>query len=230
MLDKNGVGIAPAESLVSQTYRAILDAICDGTLAPDERLNQERLAEALSVSRQPVGQALALLKAQGFVKDAGRRGVVVAAPDRRFLTSMYELRAALDPLGARLAAGKLGEADRERGRELIATGRAALVNGEVHDLVEADAAFHQFVYGLADNPLLIEVMELYWNHLRRAMSEVLRERGQAKRVWDEHQSIFDALVEGRPALAADLARHHVESAAERLLTQPANGTAGEVQA
>lgn len=226
MLEKNDIAIAPSESLVSQTYRAILDAICDGTLAPDERLNQERLADALNVSRQPVGQALALLKAQGFVKDSGRRGVVVATPDRRFLTSMYELRAALDPLGARLAAGKLDETERERGKELIAVGRNALVNGDVHDLVEADAAFHQFLYRLSGNPLLIEVMELYWNHLRRAMSEVLRERGQAERVWDEHQAILDAVTEGRPVVAADLARHHVESAAERLLVQW-SGDAGD---
>ena len=56
--------------LVEQVYNRLVGAIADGGLAPGERLTQESLAERLSVSRQPVIQALALLKAEGLAVDA----------------------------------------------------------------------------------------------------------------------------------------------------------------
>ena len=43
-------------------YGRLLDAISDGSLAPGERLTQEDIAAKLAVSRQPVLQALRLLK------------------------------------------------------------------------------------------------------------------------------------------------------------------------
>jgi DNA-binding GntR family transcriptional regulator len=61
-------------SLTDRTYDAILDAICGGELAAGARINQDELAARLNVSRQPIVQALALLKVQGFVRETGRRG------------------------------------------------------------------------------------------------------------------------------------------------------------
>ena len=60
--------IQPSRTLVEQAYSIILDAICDRTLAPGERLTQEEVATRLNVSRQPVMHALATLKSQGFVQ------------------------------------------------------------------------------------------------------------------------------------------------------------------
>jgi DNA-binding FadR family transcriptional regulator len=72
--------LALERSLTDRTYEAILDAICDGELPAGNRINQDELARRLNVSRQPVVQALALLKVQGFVRDSGRR---CAARQRR---------------------------------------------------------------------------------------------------------------------------------------------------
>ena len=77
--------IPPHPTIVEQAYQTILDAICEGRLEPGERLTQESVAAKLSVSRQPVGQALLLLKQQKFVTEAGRRGLMVAPLDREFM-------------------------------------------------------------------------------------------------------------------------------------------------
>jgi hypothetical protein len=58
---------------------ALLDAISDGSLAPGERITQEDIAEQLAVSRQPVLQALRLLKKDGFVLDAPGASLAGAA-------------------------------------------------------------------------------------------------------------------------------------------------------
>ena len=68
--------IGPKKSLVDQTYEILLDAICTGELVPGERLTQDQIAARLNVSRQPVNSAISILKANHFVEDTGRRGVV----------------------------------------------------------------------------------------------------------------------------------------------------------
>src|SRR6266550_765453 len=107
--------LTPQPTMVEQAYRAILDAICAGRLEPGVRLTQESVAERLSVSRQPVGQALLLLKQQKFLVDAGRRGLMVAPLDRDFLRWVYELRLGIDPLAAVLAARRATKPEIEKG-------------------------------------------------------------------------------------------------------------------
>jgi DNA-binding GntR family transcriptional regulator len=87
--------VAP-KKLVDQAYATILDAICDGTLKPGERLTQESVAQRLNVSRQPIHNALLVLKAQGFVREAGRRGVSVVPLDPRLFEAIYQFRSAVE--------------------------------------------------------------------------------------------------------------------------------------
>ncbi len=211
------MSLAPPETLLDQAYRAILSAICNGSLAAGQRLTQEAIAEQLSVSRQPVAQALARLKNQGFVTETGRRGLVVAHLDPLFFTAIYELRSAIDPMAARLAAARMDERARQEGRAIIKEGYRALRSGELQALVQADARFHTYVYQLSGNPLITEVMNLYWNHLRRAMGEVLQTKGESKIVWGEHEEIFEALAGGNAELAGRKAEAHVRSAVGRVL-------------
>ena len=80
------VKLESAPDLVDQVYRSLLDAISEGSLAPGERITQEDIAEKLAVSRQPVLQALRLLKKDGFVLDAPGRGVLVAPLDADWMS------------------------------------------------------------------------------------------------------------------------------------------------
>src|SRR5205085_8292508 len=98
------IKLEAAPDLVDQVYRILLDAICDGALAPGQRITQEDIADQLAVSRQPVLQALRLLKKDGFVQDAPGRGVLVTPLDAAWTLHVYQVRGALDALAARLAA------------------------------------------------------------------------------------------------------------------------------
>src|ERR1700745_3388482 len=112
------------QPLADRVYQAILDAICDGEFAPGQRLTQDELARRPAGSRQPVLQALALLRKQGLVRDTGRRGVVVGDLDPEFISHLYEVRSALDGAACRAAALR-GRAEAELwGPRLIDEGRA----------------------------------------------------------------------------------------------------------
>jgi DNA-binding GntR family transcriptional regulator len=220
--------LSTGPTLISQAYDAILSAICEGGLQPGERLNQDQLAARLRISRQPVGQALSILKAQGFVRDTGRRGLIVAPLEREFFSAIYQLREALDPMAVRLAAERSAPADIAEARRLVSEGRKAVEAGSIDALVAADMQFHLWTYRLSGNPLVVDTMNLYWNHLRRGMSEVLRDGPRRAGIWNDHEEILHAIAGGDAAAAAKHALRHVRSAAERNLGPiPLHGGARE---
>jgi DNA-binding GntR family transcriptional regulator len=205
--------LTPQPTMVEQAYRAILDAICDGTLEPGERLTQESVAQKLSVSRQPVGQALLLLKQQKFLVDAGRRGLMVAPLDREFMRWVYELRLGIEPLAASLAAARATPAQLARGDALITAGQQAVRSGSTAQLIDADMQFHMYLYETSGNQLFVDTMGQLWNHLRRAMREVLQHREYRRAIWTEHAHIQRAIAQRDGAAAAAMVRAHLAHAA-----------------
>ena len=204
--------------LADRVYRSILDAICEGELAPGQRITQDELAAQLAVSRQPVLQALRLLKTQGFVRDSQRRGVVVSSLDPTFIAHLYEVRSALDGMACR-AAARRGQADAKLwGPKLIADGRAAVRSGSVPDMIAADMRFHLFLHELSGNPLIAETAALHWQHIRRVMGGSLRRRYLEWRgIWDEHAAILDAVMRGDADAAEQAARQHADAATAHLI-------------
>ncbi len=214
--------IEPRPSRAEQAYQAILDEICEGALAPGTHLVQEDLAQRLGVSRQPIQQAMALLKNDGLVRELGARGLYVAPLDLDAMRQRYEIRGALDELAARRAATR-ARADRRvaaaiagHGEEAMAEGLAAVAADDVTRMIGADVAFHRFVYEASGNPLLATTAEPHWRYLRRVMGDVLRVAEPGPAIWEQHRGILDAIVAGDAAAAAERAARHVRLAAERL--------------
>jgi DNA-binding GntR family transcriptional regulator len=210
-----------APDLVDQVYKALLDAICDGSLAAGQRITQEDIATRLAVSRQPVHQALRQLKLDGFVVDAvglspaaRGRGVVISQIDPQAMAQIYAVRGSLDALSASLAAQRRVRLD----PALIANGRRASKGKYVKAMIEADMAFHEAIYVASANDLISQSARAHWRHIRRMMGAVLQHVKQRDTSWDDHQAIADAIAAGDSVLAAKLATQHCEDAC-RILTQ-----------
>jgi len=198
---------------VEEVYKALLDAICAGTLAPGLRITQEEIADQFSVSRSPVLQAIRLLKNDGLLTDAPGRGILVAPLEPELIAHIYEIRSALDGLAARLAAMRKKRID----PILIANGRKAAMGHGVKDLINSDVAFHSAIYQASGNPLIAQTARLHWVHLRRVMGAVLQSSGQRESIWDEHEEIAAAIAQGDADLAEELAELHAHRASEHLL-------------
>jgi len=196
--------------LVERAHRVLLEAIVDGTLAPGQRLTQEDLARRLAVSRQPVLQALRLLKAEGLVVDAPGRGLQVAPLDGEGVAAVYQVRAALDVLAVRLAAQHRAQID----PALIERGRRAAAGRDVRAMIDADVAFHRAIYAASRNPLIEPSAHVHWHHIQRAMGAVLQRSALRATVWDEHAAIAEAIAAGNDAAAAELISGHDQRAAE----------------
>ncbi|MFH1804391.1 MAG: GntR family transcriptional regulator [Pseudomonadota bacterium] len=216
--------LAGRKSLADQVHDRLVDAMCSGALPPGTPLRQERLAEELNVSRQPVLQALGLLRRDGLLEPMGRRGYRVAPVDAALVRHVYDLRAAFDGLAARLAAqaplrARIAMLDR-----IANQGRTALASGQTTDLVAADVAFHQGIYLLSGNPLVSDASAAVWLQVRRVMHVDLDTSDSRNIVWAEHGDIADAIRAGDATLAETRAISHARNATARLL-----GRIGEAQ-
>ncbi len=213
-----------APSLADQIYDVLVGEICDGMLKPGAHLVQERLAKRFNVSRQPIQQAMARLKADGMVEEAGKRGLFVAALDPERMLGHYGVRAALDGWSARPAALRIAAdqpartALEKQGRAILLAGRAAIARADIAEQVRRDDAFHFLIYAASGNPLVASTAEPHWRFLRRAMGDILRMAQGPTTVWRQHEEILAAILAGDASSAEKAALAHVEHAAKRLAT------------
>lgn len=196
-------------NLVEQVHEAILLEISSGKLNPGTRIIQEQIAAELGVSRQPVQQALLLLRNQGLLRDAPGRGLIVAPLDPEYIQQMYDIRAVLEGLAFRKAAENNAKAAAVKGDEYIDKGRAAVKSGSVRELINADMAFHNFIYALSENLLVAPTMDTHWTYTQRVMGEVLMRNEKPRDIWDQHEAMLQAIAQGDGHTAEQAARQHI---------------------
>ncbi len=196
-------------NLVEQVHEAILLEISSGKLNPGSRIIQEQIATELGVSRQPVQQALLLLRNQGLLRDAPGRGLIVAPLDPDYIHQMYDIRAVLEGLAFRKAAELNAGMAMDQGSALIDKGRAAVKSGSVRELINADMAFHHFFYTLSENLLVAPTMDTHWTYTQRVMGEVLMRNEKPRDIWDQHEAMLQAVASGDGAAAEQAARAHI---------------------
>lgn len=209
--------LTPQPTLVDQVYQAILSEISEGKFGSDRRLIQEEIAESLGVSRQPVQQALLLLRSHGLLRDAPGRGLMVAPLDAEHVRNLYEVRAMLDGLASSKAAERGSDVARKEGPAFIARGREAVASRSIARMIATDMDFHFFLYGLSGNPLVAEMSSSHWSYLRRVMGEVLLHGETPGEIWDQHEAILEAVISADPREAEAIARHHISHASDKLV-------------
>lgn len=215
-------------NLVEQVRDAVLGEIASGALPPGERIIQEQIAQALGVSRQPVQQALQLLRNQGVLTDAPGRGLHVAPLEPGHVGHMCEIRAVIEGLACRQAAEANAERAAKLGPALIEAGRKAVASGSVVKMITADIRFHEFLYSMSGNPLIAPALATQLGYTQRVMGEVLMRDEQPLDIWDQHAEILEAIVQRDGVRAEALGRKHITQASGFMVArlQGSSGPAG----
>jgi len=210
-------------TLVEQVHHAIVSEISEGKLKPGERIIQEQVADDLGVSRQPVQQALLLLRNQGVLSDAPGRGLIVAPLDLEHVQNMYDVRAVVEGLAFRKAAEHGAERARRLGPTLLRAGRQAVESGCMATMIGADIDLHNFIYDLSGNPLIGPTMEAQWSCTQRVMGELLARDATPRDIWDEHDAMLTAVMAGDADESERLARLHIMQAAALIIDRLRRG-------
>ena len=201
------------ENLDDKIYERIRAMIIDRRITPGERINVDRIASNLGVSRTPVVNALKRLRQEHVVEWVQRRGVYVRRFTMRELARLTEVREMLEGLAARRAATRISrdEVDRiaARFRALDLTDHGPALERYIAE----DRAFHLRLLELADNAYLNYAMESvnmmifsYQIGLGRPPAESVK----------EHLAILLALRKRDPDASEAAMRLHIRRAHEWL--------------
>jgi DNA-binding GntR family transcriptional regulator len=160
-------GLVARSLLREDAYRAIRDAIVDGTLAPGERLNDVALAEWLGVSRTPLREALARLEQAGLVMTKPGRYTMVSPLDVRAARGAQSVTAAMHELAVRESLPDLSAAELDAMRAANARFAQALRAGDPDAAIAADDDFHGVLVTASANDAVRAVLEQFTPMLRR---------------------------------------------------------------
>ena len=188
--------------------------ILDGTLGQGERLIEDRLAEQLGVSRNPIREALRMLEAEGFLDVTARRGCFVATLSADQADDLFEVRLAMEPLGARLAARDAGNPRNASGAR-IARMKEILADVETNPGQNLDTLsglhteLHSLIFEMTGNSYLIAIAI----PMVKRGQWLLRQNAPLRTpaAWSQHHELIAAIEAGDPDLAETVARHHVLS-------------------
>jgi DNA-binding GntR family transcriptional regulator len=205
-------GGGAAGSYVSKTDMVaalIRELIITGELTAGLQLRQRDLAERFGVSQTPVREAMRRLESEGLVIGDTHRGFTVVAGDAGPVEENFRIRAALESLGASLAARKIDAAGISRLQDLN-TRMTALAEDDPR-YSELNREFHFTLYEYSRSPLLMSLMRLLWASLHGG-PRVARTHSESAR---QHDAILDALRAGHADLASARTYQHIMGA-ERL--------------
>lgn len=181
------------------------EMIISGELSASEPLRQRDLAGRFGVSQTPVREALRRLESEGLVVNDPHRGATVAESRNGIVQDNSQIRAALEPLGARLAALAITD---EQIAELQRLNDAMVgLKGRGEGYGELNRQFHFAIYEAAGSPMLLSMMRLLWHAMPQG-PRVTRPHAESA---TQHQELIEALAAHDPERAASITQQHILS-------------------
>jgi DNA-binding GntR family transcriptional regulator len=194
-----------------QAADGIREHILEGILPAGARLLETQLSEQLEVSRGTVRAALAQLAREGLVLQVAFTRWQVSETSPRDAWELYTLRAALEGLGARLAAGNASATDAKTLKATVAELTRAVKDQRFEDVTDIDFKLHQQIVEIAHHRRLAEQHGYIMQQVRFHMVHSGFLPKDYSALVDEHAALIGAVIDRNPDLAEQLARSHNES-------------------
>lgn len=184
-----------------RVYKTLQQWIINGTLLPEERLNDVELAQYFSVSRTPVREALQMLAEQKLVTTVPSSGTFVAPIDTKDLTYVYELLNGLQCYAIDLGIGRMTEDIAKDMHRVNDTFLQWASKGEAGEAITADWNLHHRIAELSENPYLISYTEQLMLQAHRNEIHFFKTHVDPQHSFDAHNRIISALECGDAAAA-----------------------------
>jgi DNA-binding GntR family transcriptional regulator len=207
--DFSAIDFLRTRSLSSVVQAEIERMIVDGELTPNERVNENALAQQLRVSRGPIREACSALSAMGLIEVIPNRGFFVRALSDEEALDVSHARASIFACMAMVLAERVTDAEVAVLRALVDRMDEIVPTGEVSIYYPVNLEFHSQLAKMSGNQRLAQIYlglarELNIQRYRALSSGDVLHVSNA-----EHRAILDAVAARDPVAAFKAARAHI---------------------
>lgn len=194
-----------AARVADQVYRHLRRAIIAGEIASGARLREVEIAQALSVSRTPVREAISRLIGDRLVREHETTGVEVVdmAGD---VADIHHIREALELCAARLAAERITAEQLQLLDELVKRGHKA----SPAERVRVNHQFHRTIVQASGSQRLIEMLESFNEYFLHPQWVTRTEKKLVDQALRDHEQIVAALRSRSPDRTERVLRRHLK--------------------
>jgi len=192
-------------------FQALTAQIVAGELAPGTPLPERSLVDRFGISRTPIRQVLWMLERDGLVDVLPNRGAFVKKLGADEVIELFQLREALEPLAAMLAAAHRPGHEAAALRELMLQAETD-ERCDVKELVELGANLHDALARWSGNKMLqriYETLRMQTHLLRNLLHE---SEGSERSSLKEHIAILTAIEERDESAAFTKMADHLRRA------------------
>jgi DNA-binding GntR family transcriptional regulator len=197
----NAPGFSPIEFLRTRSLTNVVQTeiermIVEGEFTPNERINENALAQRLKVSRGPIREACSALAALGLIQVIPNRGFFVRELSEDEARDVSEARACIFASIVMCVAKRIDANGVAKLRSLVDRMDQLAATGEVSQYYPVNLEFHSELARLSGNPRLAQMYlglarELHIQRYRALASGDVLDVSNA-----EHRAILDAAASG----------------------------------
>lgn len=192
--------------LSEKVYSTLKNMILNDELKSGEKLNQEKLAQKLGVSRTPLLSAFSKLEKEILIEIIPRRGAFVKKLNYNEFLELYDIRAKLEPLGAYEAAKHATAYEIKRLSKILDNFKRNILPYSSKYLSKIDYDFHMAIMKMSKNNLLFKMISSYNIIILSNLEGLLKDPHQSL---EEHIKIYNAIKEHNADLADKMMFSHL---------------------
>ncbi|WP_309107508.1 GntR family transcriptional regulator [Arthrobacter sp.] len=197
---------------VAAVLRARISA---GQLPPGTKLSEQKLSEALGVSRNTLREAFTVLAGESVVQRIPNRGVYVAAPGVEDVREIYRVRRMIEP--AAVLWGEIPDGTLDRLDAIISQAREALAAGSIQGMANANQELHKALVSLSGSVSLDELMEKVLAEMRLVFHAMATTPDFHSHYVERNAALVAQIRSGQREEAAAELRRYLDSAEDELL-------------
>lgn len=205
------------QSLVENAAEQLRLSIEFGRLVPGTRLLETEIADQLGVSRGTLREAFRILENEGIIESIPGRGSYIKALSERDIKELYLLRSILEQEAVRQAAQNISEIQIDELKIILDKMFTYAKKGDLIEVVSCDLDFHKYIWEIADNHLLKQVLEGFSLQVKLYLAVQTKLYQDLSSGIADHEVILEAIQDHDCNRAAVLMRSHLESAANTVV-------------
>jgi DNA-binding GntR family transcriptional regulator len=180
-------------TLKDHVYNYISSKINDGSLKPQDKINEQQISDELEISRTPIREALIQLASEGYLENTARKGFHVRSLDHKKTRELYEIIGLLDGRIAYMTVDLINDSHLKNMRFLADSMASAIEQGLNQKYYELQLEFHNIYTNLYSNQEMINLLnKLKKNFLRKYYFFETKsdEKAILKKTNDQHYEII----------------------------------------